>query len=47
MALRELVSFDSATRSWRLVEVPRFVERAVREGLLGEGEVVEWRGQVS
>lgn len=47
VALRELVSFDSATRSWRLVEVPRFVERAVREGLLGEGEVVEWRGQVS
>lgn len=46
VALRELVSFDSATRSWRLVEVPRFVERAVREGLLGEGEVVEWRGQV-
>ena len=45
-ALRELVSFDSATRSWRLLEVPRFVERAVREGLLGEGEVVEWRGQV-
>ena len=46
VALRELVSFDSAARSWRLVEVPRFVERAVREGLLGEGEVVEWRGQV-
>ena len=46
VALRELVSFDSATRSWRLIEVPRFVERAVREGLLGEGEVVEWRGQV-
>ena len=46
VALRELVSFDSATRSWQLVEVPRFVERAVREGLLGEGEVVEWRGQV-
>ena len=46
VALRELVSFDSATRSWRLVEVPRFIERAVREGLLGEGEVVEWRGQV-
>ena len=46
VALRELVSFDSATRSWRLVEVPRFVERAVSEGLLGEGEVVEWRGQV-
>lgn len=46
VALRELVSFDSATRSWRLVEVPRFVERAVREGLLGEGEVIEWRGQV-
>ena len=46
VALRELVSFDSATRSWRLVEVPRFVERAVREGLLGEGEVVEWRGRV-
>lgn len=46
VALRELVSFDSATRSWRLVEVPRFVEKAVREGLLGEGEVVEWRGQV-
>ena len=46
VALRELVSFDSATRSWRLVEVPRFVERAVREGLLCEGEVVEWRGQV-
>lgn len=46
VALRELVSFDSATRSWRLVEVPRFVERAVREGLLDEGEVVEWRGQV-
>ena len=46
VALRELVSFDSATRSWRLVEVPRFVERAVREGLLDEGEVVEWRWQV-
>lgn len=46
VTLRELVSFDSATRSWQLVEVPRFVERAVREGLLGEGEVVEWRGQV-
>ncbi|MEE1373016.1 MAG: ATPase, T2SS/T4P/T4SS family [Parolsenella sp.] len=46
VALRELVSFDSATRSWQLVEAPRFVERAVREGLLGEGEVVEWRGQV-
>lgn len=46
VALRELVSFDSATRLWRLVEVPRFVEKAVREGLLGEGEVVEWRGQV-
>ena len=46
VALRELVSFDSATRSWRLVEVPRFVERAMREGLLGEGEVIEWRGQV-
>lgn len=46
VVLRELVSFDSATRSWRLVEVPRFVERAVREGLLCEGEVVEWRGQV-
>ena len=46
VVLRELVSFDSATRSWRLVEVPRFVEKAVREGLLGEGEVVEWRGQV-
>ena len=46
VALRELVSFDLATRSWQLVEVPRFVERAVREGLLGEGEVVEWRGQV-
>ena len=46
VALRELVSFDSATRSWRLVEVPRFVERAVREGLLDEGEVVEWCGQV-
>ena len=46
VALRELVSFDSAMRSWRLIEVPRFVERAVREGLLGEGEVVEWRGQV-
>lgn len=45
VALRELVSFDSATRSWRLVEVPRFVERAVREGLLDEGEVVEWCGQ--
>ena len=44
--LRELVSFDSAARSWQLVEVPRFVERAVREGLLDEGEVVEWRGQV-
>ena len=46
VVLRELVSFDSATRSWRLIEVPRFVERAVREGLLDEGEVVEWRGQV-
>lgn len=46
VVLRELVSFDSATCSWRLVEVPRFVEKAVREGLLGEGEVVEWRGQV-
>ena len=41
--LAECVSFDVAERSWKLVREPAFVEQAVCDGILGEGEVDRWR----
>jgi pilus assembly protein CpaF len=43
VTLRECVSFDETTRSWTLVEEPAFVKQGVREGILNEGEVEQWR----
>ncbi len=40
--LRELVSFDAASRSWRLEHEPAFVADAVRDGALDEGKVRQW-----
>lgn len=40
---RECVSFDAASREWRLVAEPLFVARAVEEGRLEAWEVEEWR----
>ena len=41
--LAECVSFDVAERSWKLVREPAFVEQAVCDGILDEGEVERWR----
>ncbi|MDM8270371.1 CpaF family protein [Thermophilibacter provencensis] len=41
--LDERVSFDLASRSWRLVAEPTFVATALEDGLLDAGEVESWR----
>ncbi len=41
--LEERVAFDRGTNSWRLLEEPAFVERAVADGILPREEVREWR----
>ncbi|MCI1666374.1 MAG: CpaF family protein [Atopobiaceae bacterium] len=43
VALEEVVSFDAATREWRLVREPGFVRAALEAGLLDEEEVSGWR----
>ena len=43
VVLEERVSFERATRSWRLVREPSFVGRAMKDGLLSEEEVARWR----
>lgn len=43
VVLEECVSFERATRSWRLVREPSFVGRAMKDGLLSEEEVARWR----
>ena len=45
VVLEELVSFDVASRAWRLERTPAFLAEAVREGLLDEGEVEAWERQ--
>ena len=47
VALEECISYDLAHDRWRLVKEPGFVERAVEEGALDEGEVREWRSLVA
>ena len=41
--LRECVSFDLTSRTWRVECEPSFVRRAVSEGILDAGEVEAWR----
>ncbi len=41
--LEECVSFDLATRGWHLGVMPKFLIRAVEDGLLDSGEVERWR----
>lgn len=41
--LRECVHFETATRTWHLIEEPAFLQRAVEDGLLSGGEVSQWR----
>lgn len=43
VALREYVSFDAATVSWKLLEEPSFVEEGLRSGALELEEVEQWR----
>ena len=43
VALAPYVAFDSAKRTWSLVEEPPFVECSARAGLLGAEEVEAWR----
>lgn len=43
--LTDCVSFDLATRSWRLEKEPSFVQKALAEGLLEEREVAAWRSR--
>ena len=45
--LREFVRLEEASRTWRLVDEPRFLAAAVRDGLLQEGEVARWRASAS
>lgn len=40
--LHECIGFDEATYTWRFVDEPRFVRRAVQEGLLDGEEVRLW-----
>ncbi|MDO4536750.1 MAG: CpaF family protein [Coriobacteriales bacterium] len=41
--LRECVHFDVATKAWHLLCEPPFIDEALREGQLTEGEVDRWR----
>lgn len=43
VALEEVVGFDVASRAWRLVREPGFVERGLVEGSLEPREVDRWR----
>lgn len=45
--LVECVRFDELERSWELVREPRFVEAALRAGMVGEQEVRAWRSRSS
>jgi len=43
VSLSECVSFDVATRSWRLVREPSLVEEGLALGVLCDEEVQAWR----
>lgn len=45
--LHQCVAYDEATDAWALEDVPRFVDVAVRERLLDEGEVRRWRSSLA
>ena len=45
--LVECIRFDELERSWELVREPRFVEAALRAGMVGEQEVRAWRSRSS
>lgn len=47
VVLEECVSFERATRSWHLVCEASFVGRAMKDGLLSEEEVGQWRNLCS
>ena len=47
VALAECISFDRQARSWTLVQLPSFVERAMADGLLSESEVLAWMSSCS
>lgn len=44
VVLEDCVSYDAATRSWRLEREPAFVAAALAGGVLDAGEVESWRG---
>ena len=43
--LVECVRFDELERNWKLVREPRFVDAALRAGMVGEQEVRSWRSR--
>ncbi len=45
--LAECISFDRAQRSWKLIRIPAFLDRAVADGLIGEKEMLSWMSSCS
>ena len=43
--LVECVRFDELERNWKLVREPRFVDAALKAGMVGEQEVRSWRSR--